>query len=415
MLQAPEQLHTSMESRPVHVSVTLLFLAIGFPALAMGAEALPLPHGCESARGDSVLGVASTTAEPNFPPVQLEIRTPFEPSAFAAGGYSYLLYELHLQNHSPEPMSLRGITVVDATGEERELIAAYIGPRMFETLAGIGTDAPTADRPLDAGRSVVFFVCLAFESDDSVPEKLGHRVLLGDSVAEGPVVGTRNGDPKVLGPPVSGGNWMAVSGLGFSTHHRSGLLVAGGLAQISRRYAVDWKKVDDGAFFSGDALDVDSYYTYGESVLAVADAVVVLARDGFPDNIPRTPAGFSTAVPITMETVAGNSIVLDLGDGQFANYAHLKAGSLRVEVGDTVRRGQPMALIGNSGDAREPHLHFQVANSPGILDSEGVPYVIDRFEHKLGEDGWQLRTSEFPLGSGVINFTIGEATHADRP
>lgn len=399
----------------MRVNATLLTLAIGFPVLAMSTEALPLPHGCTIAGDDTVLGVAGTSAESSFPPVQLEIRTPFEPSAFAAGGYSYLLYELHLQNHTAQPMSLRGIEVIDATGVDRELIASYDGPRMFETFVGIGTDAPTEDRPLDAGRGGVFFVCLAFESADSVPEELGHRVLLSDSVAEGPFVSTRNSDPKVLGSPVSGGSWMAVSGLGFSTHHRSGLLVAGGLAQISRRYAVDWKKVDDGAFFSGDALDVDSYFTYGEAVLAVADATVVVAKDGFPDNIPRTPAGFSAAVPVTMETVAGNSIVLDLGDGQYAHYAHLKAGSLRVEVGDTVRRGQPIARIGNSGGAREPHLHFQVTSNPEILASEGVPYVIDRFEQKSGEEGWQVRSHEFPLGGGVINFSAGKIPVADMP
>ena len=100
--------------------------------------------------------------------------------------------------------------------------------------------------------------------------------------------------------------------------HRSGLIVAGGLGQIARRYAVDWKRRKDGAFFSGDPRDVRSYHAYGADVHAVADATVVLAKDGLPHNIPRTAAGFETAVPVTMETVAGNSVALDLGDGQYA-------------------------------------------------------------------------------------------------
>jgi hypothetical protein len=397
------------------IAATLFLLGSGLPAFASTGEALPLPHGCETARGDAAPSVASTSSGPVFPPVQLEVHTPFEPSAFAAGGYNYLLYELHLQNFSWDPLNLHGLEVFDAHQAGRGLIASFVGPRFFETLVGIGTEAPSANRPLDAGRRAVFFVCLAFEPDDSVPEKLGHRVLLGDAVAEGPVVGARNGEPKVLGPPVSGGHWMAISGLGFSTHHRSGLFVAGGLAQISRRYAVDWKRVEDGAFFSGDALDVSAYYTYGEEVLAVADATVVLATDGFPDNIPRTSAGFETAVPITMETVAGNAIVLDLGDGQFASYAHLKPGSLRVKVGDAVQRGQPVALVGNSGDAREPHLHFQVTSRPEIFASEGVPYVIDRFHHKAADGSWQVRSDEFPLGGGVIDFSAAQAVPPDSP
>src|SRR5690349_20335132 len=42
--------------------------------------------------------------------------------------------------------------------------------------------------------------------------------------------------------------------------------------------AMDW--------FSGDARDVRSYYSYGKAVLAVADGRVVTARDGLPNNIP---------------------------------------------------------------------------------------------------------------------------------
>ncbi len=197
---------------------------------------------------------------------------------------------------------------------------------------------------------------------------------------------------------------MAVSALSKGSHHRSGLFVAGGLAQISRRYAVDWKRNEQGAFFSGDPRDVRSYHSYGQEVLAIADAMVVVAKDGFPDNIPRTAAGFATAVPVTMETVAGNSVVLDLGDGQFAYYAHLKPGSVRVKVGDLVLRGQPLALVGNSGDAREPHLHFQVTTGPEILASEGLPYVLDCFRVKTAEGNSLDRVREFPLGNALIDF-----------
>ena len=63
-----------------------------------------------------------------------------------------------------------------------------------------------------------------------------------------------------------------------------------------------------------------------------------------------------------------------------------------------------VGAIGNSADAREPHLHFQVTNGPEILASEGLPYVIDRFRMKLSEGGWQERRNEFPLGNAVIDF-----------
>ena len=114
----------------------------------------------------------------------------------------------------------------------------------------------------------------------------------------------------------------------------------------------------------------------------MADATVVTARDGPPDNVPGHNEQFHPAVPITMDTVGGNSITLDIGGRQFAYYFHLQPGSLRVKVGDHVKEGQIMALIGASGDAREPHLHFEIANSPKALAGEGLPYVIDHYRVK---------------------------------
>jgi hypothetical protein len=255
-------------------------------------------------------------------------------------------------------------------------------------------------------------ICLAFDNTDPnpVPEKLSHRVLVGDSIAEGPTIGVRHTDLKVLAPPVTGTNWIADNGPSLSSHHRTGIFIAGGRAHISRRLAIDWKQIEQEAMYSGDARDVRSYYSYGENVFAVADATVTSAKDGLPDNIPRTAAGFSTALPLTMENVAGNAIVLDLGDGQFAYYAHLKPGSVRVKAGDRVRRGDLLAQIGNSGDARWPHLHFQVATGPDILASEGVPFLIDSYRARDEEGAWQIRTREYPMGDIAVEFGVDAAT-----
>ena|SRR5438270_10225290 len=88
-----------------------------------------------------------------------------------------------------------------------------------------------------------------------------------------------------------------------------------------------------------------------DATLAVADGRVTTARDGLPDNIPGHGGAFHSAVPITFKTVAGNTISLDLGGGQFAYYMHLHPKSLRVKAGDRVRSGQVLARVGDSGDA----------------------------------------------------------------
>jgi murein DD-endopeptidase MepM/ murein hydrolase activator NlpD len=63
-----------------------------------------------------------------------------------------------------------------------------------------------------------------------------------------------------------------------------------------------------------------------------------------------------------------------------------------------------VALIGNSGDAREPHLHFEVATASSLFAGEGVPYLIDRFRVESANDTRQMRTRELPLGGMQIDF-----------
>jgi murein DD-endopeptidase MepM/ murein hydrolase activator NlpD len=50
-----------------------------------------------------------------------------------------------------------------------------------------------------------------------------------------------------------------------------------------------------------------------------------------------------------------------------------------VKPGDEVRRGQTLGRIGNTGNSVQPHLHFQIADSPETLSGEGLPYTHDRF------------------------------------
>ena len=92
----------------------------------------------------------------------------------------------------------------------------------------------------------------------------------------------------------------------------------------------------------------------------------------------RRPA--SRAVPITLETVGGNHVILDIGNGHYAFYAHLQPGSLRVKMGDRVKKGATLGLVGNTGNSTEPHLHFHLADSNSPLGSEGIPYVHETLD-----------------------------------
>ncbi|MFJ2554839.1 MULTISPECIES: M23 family metallopeptidase [unclassified Streptomyces] len=122
---------------------------------------------------------------------------------------------------------------------------------------------------------------------------------------------------------------------------------------------------------------------FGEPLLAVADATVVHASDGQRDHLSRNslPALvylmlFESAVRELggAHRITGNHVVLDLGNGTYAMYAHLRRGSLQVRAGDRVVAGQLLGRCGNSGNSTEPHVHFQLMDHPDLDIARGVPF-----------------------------------------
>ena len=81
-------------------------------------------------------------------------------------------------------------------------------------------------------------------------------------------------------------------------------------------------------------------------------------------------------------------IVLELSENRFALYGHCIPGSILVQEGDDVVAGQIMAKMGNSGNSDLPHLHFHLSDGPSLFESQGVPYLIDSFNHKADYPYW---------------------------
>ena len=72
-------------------------------------------------------------------------------------------------------------------------------------------------------------------------------------------------------------------------------------------------------------------------------------------------------------------MALQLGANQFVHYAHLQRGSMSVQQGQRVRRGQVLGRVGNSGNTNGAHLHFNVVDATSMEDSEGIPFMFDSF------------------------------------
>lgn len=138
---------------------------------------------------------------------------------------------------------------------------------------------------------------------------------------------------------------------------------------------MDYEQLDfEDRIYNGPRNDNESYVIYGEEALAVADGTVVRVIDGITENVPgEYPEG------ITIEEADGNAVILDLGGDNYALYAHFQPGSIRVQEGNRVERGDVLGLVENSGNSVAPHLHFHVMSRPLSLASNGLPYAIDSY------------------------------------
>ena len=62
----------------------------------------------------------------------------------------------------------------------------------------------------------------------------------------------------------------------------------------------------------------------------------------------------------------GKTVEINHGNGYVTRYAHNQR--VLVAVGDTVQKGQPIALIGSTGGSTGPHLHFEVLKQGRAVD-----------------------------------------------
>ncbi|MGC2304968.1 M23 family metallopeptidase [Candidatus Binatus sp.] len=340
------------------------------------------------------------TAPENDPLYMRVVATPYPPEAqiLDGAGHRHSAYELYVTNWGKTPMK---ITKLDVNGKDDEKIVATVSASgkqlaaMFVPATGDGTKPN--DPALKPGETGVFFIFVDWLPGQDDPDTFDTAITIeqhGERSGSGTIhtasLDINQDDPIVIRSPLSGKNWLAANGPSNTSPHRRAMLPINGQPHIGQRYAIDWIQLgDDGKSFTGDEHDNKSYHAWDQEIHAAADGKIIEVKDGIPENIPNSG---KLAVQMTYDTLAGNHIIQQLSEGHYAAYAHLRPGSIKVKVGDTVHAGDVLAHLGNTGNSSEPHLHFQVCDAPSFPASEGLPFAIDQYTY----DDYKIDKSSTP-------------------
>jgi murein DD-endopeptidase len=356
-------------------------------------------------------------------PTPVEVVAPKPPTPVTAMGKRVFVYELHVTNLGSAPIAFRRVQVYagsDNRSAGSRALQVLSDSALRNALAPVGGATAHDVTRLDVGKRTIVYMWITQNASDIVPQRLRHRLefALLDSAGV-PIAGSsssidslwvpvlRNAPVPVLYSPLTPGVWLAGIGPSNDSDHRRALTALEGRGFISQRFAVDWVKVGPNGDTHHDAPNRnENFWAYGQPVLAVADGEVVDVVDGMHDNTPGAPL-----TGITIKTIAGNHLTLRIGTGEYATYAHLRPGTIRVHPGQRVARGDTLAQLGNSGASTGPHLHLQLTDGPSVLASEGIPFMLASFDflgygrdYEPGKEKPVVRSREMPLSDEVIRI-----------
>jgi hypothetical protein len=334
----------------------------------------------------ALCGAISDVAADDAHTAQLAVRVVQNPDPMIAYDKAYLVYELILTSYDSSPIEVTGLRVADADNPRTTF--TFSGAELANMIRPVSASgAANPATRIESGQSSIAYLWLPFAEASAVPRRLSHDVLCRVKrqveeqceVHAAPIT-VEDAPPISIGPPLRGGDWLTGGGPSNTSYHRRARMALNGEVYFAQRFAIDYVKLSaQGKTYAGDPKKNSSYLCYGADVLAVADGKVVGLKDGIPEN---TPDPVARAVEMTLATAGGNYVALDIGFHRYALYGHMIPGSLKVKVGEMVKRGQVLGHLGNSGNSTEPHLHFQIADAPSFLAAQGLTYVYDQVQVK---------------------------------
>jgi Peptidase family M23 len=327
-------------------------------------------------------------------PLGMVIENP--PTAvLGADGRNHLAYEITIINQTSSEVR---IDRVQPRARGRAFGPPLSGDKLASLLRVNGAEGPA----IPGGGSAMLFMDVTYARRGAKPRSLTHGFNLtlsapGESRQQVAFVGvpTEVGTARAIevAPPLRGPGWVVGNGCCDPINaHRGATLSIDGTVHAPERFAIDFVQLGTGGrLFEGPIDMLSSWRFFGARIYSATAGRVVAVQDGLPEQTPG-------ALPIgqTVQTAGGNYLVVKIGQGRFAFYAHMQRGSMRVGKGDRVRKGQLLGLLGNTGNSDGPHLHFHIMDGPSPLQANGLPFVYTRFS------GQGRITDEQALVSGEI-------------
>ncbi|OYN79999.1 metalloendopeptidase [Mycolicibacterium sphagni] len=375
-------------------------------------SAVVVAAGCGADKGVSTQSSPVPPAVAQMTPLVGSV--PFAPIPFkGSDGLTHLVYELWVTNFTSGELTIRDVAALDAASGKQigELDTGSLEHRVYPA----GAKQPT--NVLQPGQAAMVFIHVPLADEKLVPQQLTHRVqVTAAALPPGSAQVTEQLAPTtvdrrtlpVLSAPLAGERYIGADGCCDAPRHTRAVLPINGQLYLAQRYAVDFEQADaQNRIFTGDPKDPKSYQIFGKEVYAVADGTVVGTRNDLPEQTPGTyPAN------IGVDEADGNFVVLDIGNGFYVNYAHMQPGSVRPKVGERVKRGDVIGLVGNSGNSVAPHLHLHVMDGPSPLAAQGLPYLYDTFT----TTGQVASTGAFDAAeaTGIPLALVADATRTEH-
>ncbi|HPQ42563.1 MAG TPA: M23 family metallopeptidase, partial [bacterium] len=172
--------------------------------------------------------------------------------------------------------------------------------------------------------------------------------------------------------PVTG-VWQVIRNFDYTLGHR---------AYAGQEFAIDLVRLGDNGLLRRNTKDSpDDFLCFGAPVQAMADGEIIRIEHAIEDNrvgCQSDQKEFERRIKkySYLSARAGNHVIIRHEDDRYSFYAHLRKDSIPLTTGSTVKKGDEIGAVGNSGQCTFSHLHIQLNEGPNPLGSRGLPMTF---------------------------------------